>query len=92
MIKRNYHPKAFLSLKKNVRPGLVARTKILFLLEKGSANTKAILKKSKLGYSSILHHLHLFEAENIVVHKGKRLYVWELTGVGQQRLVNATGI
>ena len=90
MLKGDYHPKAFLSLKRNVRPGLVARTKILLFLEKGSSNTKDILKKNKLSYASVLHHLHLLEAENILVHRGKRLYVWELTGAGQQRLTNVT--
>ena len=90
MLKGDYHPKAFLSMKRNVRPGLVARTKILLFLEKGSSNTKDILKKSKHSYASVLHHLHLLEAENILVHKGKRLYVWELTGAGQQRLTNVT--
>lgn len=90
MLKGDYNPKAFLSLKRNVRPGLVARTRILLFLEKGSFSTKDILKKSKLSYASVLHHLHLLEAENILAHKGKRLYVWELTGAGQQRLTNAT--
>lgn len=91
MLKVDYHPKAFLSLRRNVRPGLVARTKILSFLESGSSTTKDILKKCKLSYASVLHHLHLLEAENVVVHKGKRLYVWELTGAGQQRLTNVTG-
>ena len=91
MLKGDYHPKAFLSLKRNVQLGLIARTKILLFLEKGSSNTKEILKESKLSYASVLHHLHLLETDNTLMHKGKRLYVWELTGAGQQRLMNATG-
>ena len=91
MLRGDYHPKAFLSLKRNVQLGLIARTKILLFLEKGPSNTKEILKESRLSYASVLHHLHLLETESILMHKGKRLYVWELTGVGQQRLMNATG-
>ena len=88
MLKEVHHPKAFLSLKRNVRPGLTARTRIVLLLEKGASNAKSIAQKTELSYGVILHHLHLIEAENILVRKGKRPYVWELTGAGQQRLTN----
>lgn len=88
MLNEVYHPKAFLSLKRNVRPGLTARTRIVLLLEKGASNAKSIAQKTELSYGVILHHLHLLEAENILVRKGKRPYLWELTGAGQQRLTN----
>ncbi|MCW4055674.1 MAG: hypothetical protein NWE82_02685 [Candidatus Bathyarchaeota archaeon] len=39
-----------------------------------------------MSYSATLYHLHLLEAENILVRKGKKPYFWELTGAGQQRL------
>ncbi len=81
-----YHPKAFLSLKRNVRPGLVARTKIVSLLEEKAANAKTVAQGTALSYSAVLHHLHALEAEDIVVRGGKRPYVWSLTGAGQQRL------
>ena len=86
MFKGTYHPKAFLTMKKNVRRGLVARTQILLLLDKTASNTKAIIQQTGLRYAVILHHLRLLEAENILTRKGKRPYVWELTGAGQQRL------
>jgi len=86
MFKRIYHPKAFLASKRNIHPGLDARTRILSLLEKNGTNVKAIAKETKLSYASVLHHLHLLEAENIVVRKGGKPYQWELTGAGQQRL------
>jgi len=88
MFKIAHHPKAFLSLKRNVRPGLLARTKIVLILEKKASNTKSITQETGLSYASVLHHLHLLEAENIITCKGKRFYVWELTGAGQQRLTN----
>lgn len=88
LFKGLYHPKAFLSLKRNIRPGLVARTRIILFLEKKGkwSNTKTVVQKTGLTYASVLHHLHLLETENILVRKGKRQYVWELTGAGQQRL------
>ncbi len=90
MLKEPYHPKAFLSLKRNVRPGLIVRTQVVLLLEKGASNAKAIAQKTELSYGVVLHHLHLLEAENILVRKGKRPYLWELTGAGQQRLTTTS--
>ena len=86
LLKRAYHPKAFLSLKRNIRPGLVARTEIVSQLEKDALSAKAIAQNTRLSYAATLHHLHLLEAENILVRKGKKPYRWELTGAGQQRL------
>ena len=91
MFKIAHHPKAFLSLKRNVKPGLLARTKIVLILEKKASNAKSITQETGLSYASVLHHLHLLEAENILTRKGKRSYVWELTGAGQQRLTNLEG-
>jgi predicted ArsR family transcriptional regulator len=73
-------------LKRNIRPGLVARTHIVSGLEKEALSAKAIAQETKLSYSATLYHLHLLEAENILMRKGKKPYFWELTGAGQQRL------
>jgi predicted ArsR family transcriptional regulator len=89
MFRANFHPNAFLNSKKNIQPGLVARTKILAVLEAQIFRTTPISKKAELSYSVVLYHLHLLETENIVRHRGRRKYIWELTGAGQQRLVNA---
>jgi predicted transcriptional regulator len=88
MFKGTYHPKAFLSIRRNIRPGLIARTKIVLLLEKETLNTEAIVEQTRLSYSSVRYHLRLLEVEKIILHKGNRPYSWELTGVGQQRLTN----
>ncbi len=88
MLKGAYHPKAFLSIKRNVRPGLMVRTRIVLLLEKGALNAKTIAQKTELSYRVVLYHLHLLEVENILVRKGNRPYLWGLTGAGQQRLTN----
>jgi len=88
-LKRVFHPRAFLSRIRNVRLGLVARTRILQVLEKQESNIKSIVSLSSLHYNVVVHHLRLLEAERVVVRKGnRRPFVWELTGVGQQRLVN----
>jgi predicted transcriptional regulator len=88
MFKVPHHPKAFLTLKRNVQRGLLARTRIILILEKEASNAKKLAQETGLSYASVLWHLHLLEAENILSHKGKRSYVWELTGAGQQRLTD----
>jgi predicted transcriptional regulator len=87
MFKIAHNPKAFLTLKRNVQPGLSARTQIISVLEKRTCDAKKISKETGLSYKTVLYHLHLLEAENILSHRGKRSYVWQLTGAGQQRLV-----
>jgi len=88
MFKVAHHPKAFLTLKRNVQRGLLARTRIISSLEKEASNAKKLAQETGLSYASVLYHLHLLEAENILTRKGKRSYVWELTGAGQQRLTD----
>jgi len=88
MFKGAYHPNAFLSDRRNIRPGLVARTKIVLLLEKGALNTRALVEQTRLSYSSVWYHLRLLETERIISHKGNKPFSWELTGIGQQRLMN----
>jgi len=67
---------------------LVARTKIVVLLEKEDFNARTLAEKVGLSYAAVLHHLHLLETENIVGRKGTKPFLWELTGAGQQRLIN----
>ena len=88
-MKRVFHPRAFLSLKRNVRLGLVARTRILLILERKESDVKGLVSSSGLSYRVVVHHLHLLLDERVVVKKsGKKPYVWQLTGAGQQRLVD----
>ena len=87
MFKIAHNPKAFLTLKRNVQPGLSARTQIISVLEKRACDAKKISKETGLSYTAVLYHLHLLEAENILSRRGRRSYIWELTGAGQQRLI-----
>lgn len=88
-MKRVFHPRAFLSRKRNVRLGLIARTRVLQVLEKHESVIRGIANEGGLKYNVVVHHLRLLRAERVVVRKGdKRPFIWELTGVGQQRLVD----
>jgi len=84
---RIYNPKAFLTLKRNTHRGLTSRTKIVSLLEKETLDAKTLAERAGLRYASVLHHLHLLEAERIIAHRKGKPYIWELTGAGQQSLV-----
>jgi len=85
--KITYHPKAFLLSKRNVPKGLVNRTKVIYALERKPSDAKSISEETGMSYSSVLHHLRLLENERIVARKGKKPYIWELTGAGQQSLM-----
>jgi len=87
-LKASFHPKAFLSQKRNVKLGLAARTRIILTLEKTSSNARDVANTTGLSYKVVLHHLRLLEAERVVARKGSKPFIWELTGVGQQRLGN----
>ena len=87
MFKIAHNPKAFLTLKRNVKRGLAVRTQIISVLEKRPCDVKTISKETGLSYAVVLYHLHLLEAENILNRRGRRAYVWHLTGAGQQRLM-----
>jgi predicted transcriptional regulator len=87
MSKANYHPNAYLSRIRNVKRGLRARTRVLVVLDKNSADAKAIGKEAELHYSVVIHHLNLLRAEGIVEQKGTKPHVWAVTGMGQKRLV-----
>jgi len=74
-----------------VRLGLIARTRILQVLEKKESDVKGMMASTRLSYGVLVHHLRLLEEERVVVKKGsKKPYVWQSTGVGQQRLVSQT--
>jgi DNA-binding transcriptional ArsR family regulator len=88
MLKEAYHPNAYLSNIKNIKLGLRTRSKILSILDKGSADAKTIAKETGMRYGVIMHHLRLLEAEGIVERKGSKPHTWTVTGLGQKRLVN----
>lgn len=62
------------------------------VLEQQPSGVSTVVSSSGLNHRVAAYHLRLLEAEHVVVRKGdRRPYVWELTGVGQQRLTDAEG-
>lgn len=86
MAKLEMHPKAHLTTKRNVKAGLRARSKILFVLEEARRGVSDISKKSGLGYSCVIYHLRSMRKECLVERTGRRPYTWTITKFGQQRL------
>jgi predicted ArsR family transcriptional regulator len=87
-MRRIYHPNAWLSGFRNVRPGLQRRTEILHKLEKSSATAKGLSGEISVTYSTILHHLHNLEDRGIIERTStKPPFAWKAKPVGQQRLI-----
>jgi DNA-binding transcriptional ArsR family regulator len=80
------HPNAYLHNIRNMHCGLLARTKILVLLEEQGFTASKVSKVSGLSYGVAIYHLRLLREEGIVERKGKGRYVWLATGFGQKRL------
>jgi len=83
-----FHPNAFLQLKRNVKAGLVARTKILNVLETGNRIAGDVCRASGLTYACVIYHLKSLRTEKLVSRSGtKRPFMWALTNLGQQKLL-----
>lgn len=90
MLKISYNPNAYLTNRRNVRLGLVARTKILDVIEKKRSTIKEIRQTTGLTFGVVLYHLRLLEEGRVVQRQGgKKPYSWELTGTGQRRIVES---
>jgi predicted transcriptional regulator len=87
MLKISYNPNAYLTHRRNVRLGLVARTRVLDVVKNKELTIKEIRQATGLKFGVVLYHLKLLENEQIVQRKGgKKPYSWMLTGLGQKRL------
>jgi len=81
------HPKAYLVSKRNVKAGLMARSKILVALEKVSRSTSQIAKESALTYACVAYHLKALRKDRLVERVNNRKpFTWTLTRFGQQEL------
>jgi predicted transcriptional regulator len=80
------HPNAYLKNIRNVHCGLVARTKILVLLDKQGCSASKIAMETALSYGVVAYHLKLLKTEGTVERKGIGRFVWLTTGLGQKRL------
>lgn len=81
------HPKAYLTSKRNVKAGLISRSKILLVLEKERSTARAIAGEAALSYECVTYHLKAMKKERLVdrLTKGKP-FTWGLTPFGQQKL------
>ena len=83
------HPKAYLTSRRNVRAGLVSRTKILLGLEKGRKSASDLAKEAALSYECVAYHLKSMKKDRLVDKLAKtRPFTWGLTPYGQQKLPN----
>lgn len=81
------HPKAYLKSKRNVRAGLISRSKILQALEKGRKSTNDIAKETSLSYECVAYHLRAMRKDRLVDKVSKtKPFTWQVTPYGQQRL------
>jgi predicted transcriptional regulator len=86
MARDEMHPKSYLATKRNVKAGLRARSKILFVLEEAKRRAPEISKRSGLGYHCVVYHLRSMRKERLVERSRQRPFLWALTRFGQQRL------
>ena len=81
------HPKAYLTSKRNVKAGLISRSKILIVLEGDQKSAGAIAKEAALSYECVTYHLKTLKKERLVDTLTKtKPFRWELTPFGQQKL------
>ncbi len=81
------HPKAYLTSRRNVKAGLISRSKILLVLEKDHKAAGAIAKETALSYECVRYHLKSMKKERLVDRLTKtKPFTWGLTPFGQQKL------
>jgi predicted transcriptional regulator len=79
--------RAYLRTIQNVLPGIISRTKVIRFLEGDWKSATKVSRETGLSYKVVTYHLHLMEKERIVTSKSRRPRLWELTGFGQQRII-----
>ncbi|TMI60933.1 winged helix-turn-helix transcriptional regulator [Candidatus Bathyarchaeota archaeon] len=73
---------------RNVSRGLVSRTKIIGIMEKGKNNIPEISEKAGLSQSCVGYHLKLLLKHRVVaVNQSGRAGRWTLTKYGQEKLL-----
>jgi predicted transcriptional regulator len=82
-----FHPKAYLTSKRNVKAGLLSRSKILVVLEGEQKSASAIAKEASISYECVTYHLKALKKERLVEKLTKtKPFIWGLTPFGQQKL------
>jgi len=88
MAKRSVlHPKAYLTSRRNVKAGLIARTRLLLVLERERKSAPQIVKETGLSYACVSYHLKALRKDCLVDRlSNTRPFAWGLTPFGQQKL------
>jgi len=82
-----FHPKAYLRSRRNVRAGLISRTKILVTLESARKKASQIANETGLSYECVAYHLKAMRKDRLVeTPTHKKPFLWQLTPFGQQKL------
>ena len=85
--KLTLHPKAYLTSRRNVKAGLISRTKILQVLENGRKSAGDVAKETTLSYDCVAYHLKALKKDHLVDKLTKsKPFTWGLTPFGQQKL------
>jgi predicted transcriptional regulator len=81
------HPKAYLTSRRNVKAGLIARTRILLALENERKSAPTLVKDAGLSYACVTYHLKALKKDRLVDKLSKtKPFTWGLTPFGQQKL------
>jgi predicted transcriptional regulator len=81
------HPKAYLTSRRNVKAGLIARTRILLALENERKSAPKLVKEAGLSYACVTYHLKALKKDRLVEKLSKtKPFTWGLTPFGQQKL------
>jgi len=76
---------------RNVSRGLVSRTKIIEITEKGKNNIPEISEKAGLSQSCVGYHLKLLLKQRVVTaSQSGRVGGWRLTKYGQEKLFSSS--
>jgi DNA-binding transcriptional ArsR family regulator len=81
------NPRAYLTRIRNVRRGVVSRSRIIDSIASGSLTTQEICKKSGLSPPTVRYHLKNMYVEGLVVRRRIKGGIrWSLTGSGQKTI------
>jgi len=81
------HPKAYLTSRRNVKAGLLSRSKIILILERDARSAPQIVKEAGLSYACVAYHLKAMKKDRLVQRvTNRKPFAWTLTPFGQQKL------
>jgi DNA-binding transcriptional ArsR family regulator len=81
------HPKAYLTSKRNVKAGLISRSKILRALDENRKSVGEISRNTRLSYECVAYHLMSLRKDRLVERLTRtKPFTWGLTPYGQQKL------